>query len=172
MKDSVRKLVQTHYGLKPGGKAEVVRSNREHIQSLLTRSAFHFKVTPPSDNEQATDCISADSERCPSLLRAPHRPRHHFQHVVLEWPRELWGEARRVLQPNRTPNACFADDDRKSCVSPVPMPVPHAQNRSNSVSTSGRLECSFPTNFKSRASRVNSPATSRAHSVGIGSNPR
>lgn len=45
LKDSVRKLVPSHYKLKRSGKPEV---NAKRIKSLLTNAAFHSKVIPPT----------------------------------------------------------------------------------------------------------------------------
>jgi hypothetical protein len=54
LKDGVRKLIVAQYGLKLDGKIEVVQSNVERVKSLLTDSAFHFKVTTPSGGERET----------------------------------------------------------------------------------------------------------------------
>jgi len=44
------KLVPTHYSLKSGGKAKVVKSNAMCIESLLTNSVFHFEVAALDDH--------------------------------------------------------------------------------------------------------------------------
>lgn len=68
MKDSVRKLVPAHYGLKSGGKAEVMKANVKRVESLLAGSAFHFKVAALDDHKQEVNIIPTDCEGCPSLL--------------------------------------------------------------------------------------------------------
>ena len=52
MKERVRGLIPTHYGLKSGGKAEVVKANMKRVKLLLAGSEFHFKVAALDGSEQ------------------------------------------------------------------------------------------------------------------------